>query len=101
MELENKTIVVTGASSGIGAAADSLFAAEGAKLVLGARRNDVLAALSGKIAEAGGTAVYLQGDVRDEGYAESLVDLATNQFGGLDGAFNNAGIVGAMQRYPR
>jgi len=100
MELQNKAIIVTGASSGIGAAAASLFAAEGARLVLGARRGEALAALADKIVRAGGEAVYLAGDVKDEGYAEALVDLATSQFGGLDGAFNNAGIVGSMQPIP-
>lgn len=96
MELENKSIVVTGASSGIGAAAALLFAAEGADVVLGARRSAELEALAGMINRSNGKAVYLAGDVRDEGYADALVDLAVNEFGGLDGAFNNAGILGEM-----
>jgi NAD(P)-dependent dehydrogenase (short-subunit alcohol dehydrogenase family) len=100
MELNNKTIIITGASSGIGAAAAVLFAAEGAKLVLGARRKEALAALVKRVVHTGGKAVYLAGDVKDEGYAEALVELATQRFGGLDGAFNNAGIVGDMQPLP-
>ena len=93
MELENKTIIVTGASSGIGAAAAKLFASEGANLVLGARRGAELEALAASIHPAADRAVVLAGDVRDAGYAAALVDLAGKAFGGLDGAFNNAGIV--------
>lgn len=100
MELENKSIVITGASSGIGAAAAKLFAEEGANLVLGARRSVELEALAATINSGGGRAVYLAGDVADESYAGALVDLAASEFGGLDGAFNNAGIVGTMGPVP-
>lgn len=100
MELESKTIIITGASSGIGAAAARLFASEGANVVLGARRFAELQALAETINQANGKAVFLAGDIKDEGYADALVDLAIKEFGGLDGAFNNAGIVGEMQPVP-
>lgn len=100
MELKNKSIIITGASSGIGAAAALLFAAEGASLVLGARRAAELEALARKIDQCDGRAVFLPGDVKDEGYADALVDLAVKAFGGLDGAFNNAGAVGEMKPIP-
>lgn len=100
MELESKTIIITGASSGIGAAAARLFASEGANVVLGARRFGELEALAETINQANGKAVLLAGNIKDEGYADALVDLATKEFGGLDGAFNNAGIVGEMQPVP-
>jgi NAD(P)-dependent dehydrogenase (short-subunit alcohol dehydrogenase family) len=96
MELNSKTIIVTGASSGIGAAASRLFAAEGGNVVLAARRAEELKALAAEINQGRGRAVYLAGDVKEEGYAEALVDLALKEFGSLDGAFNNAGIVGEM-----
>lgn len=96
MELSGKSIIVTGASSGIGAAAALLFAKEGADLVLGARRSSALKTVTEQIRQAGGRAVFLAGDVRDEAYAAALVELANRQFGRLDGAFNNAGIVGTM-----
>jgi NAD(P)-dependent dehydrogenase (short-subunit alcohol dehydrogenase family) len=96
MELKNKSIIVTGASSGIGAAAALLFAAEGANVVLGARRSAQMETLAGKINQNNGRAVFISGDVKDENYANALVDLAMKEFGGLDGAFNNAGIVGEM-----
>ena len=100
MELEKKSIVVTGASSGIGAAAALLFAAEGANLVLGARRLAELENLAQTINSSNGRAVFLAGDVKDEAYAAALVDLAVDKFDRLDGAFNNAGIVGEMGPIP-
>ncbi len=100
MELKDKTIIITGASSGIGAAAALLFAAEGANVVLGARREPELKTLVGQITQSNGKAVCLAGDVQDEDYAKALVELASKKFGGLDGAFNNAGKMGEMGPIP-
>lgn len=100
MELENKTIIITGASSGIGAAAAELFASEGANVVLGARRADRLETLTKQITQNNGHAIALAGDVKDPKYAQALVDLAVQKFGQLDGAFNNAGMVGDMGSVP-
>ena len=100
MELKDKTIIITGASSGIGAAAALLFASEGARVVLGARREPLLNKIVGQISQSNGRAVCLAGDVTDETYSKNLVDLAERQFGGLDGAFNNAGIMGEMGPVP-
>ncbi|MDW6025007.1 SDR family oxidoreductase [Mesorhizobium sp. BAC0120] len=94
--LTNKVTIVTGASSGIGRATAVLFAEQGAKVVATARRQSELDRLVSEIAEAGGDAVALAGDVVDEDHAEALVDLAVKRFGGLDIAFNNAGVVGQM-----
>jgi NAD(P)-dependent dehydrogenase (short-subunit alcohol dehydrogenase family) len=69
-------------------------------VVLGARRSAELEVLVGRINRGGGGAVFAAGDVKDDGYAEALVELAVKEFGALDGAFNNAGIVGAMQTAP-
>lgn len=96
MELKGKTILITGASSGIGAAAALLFAREGANLVLGARRSQELEQITGQITQANGKAVCLPGDVTQEDYAKALVDLALETYGQLDGAFNNAGIMGEV-----
>jgi NAD(P)-dependent dehydrogenase (short-subunit alcohol dehydrogenase family) len=93
-ELTNKVAIVTGASSGIGRAAAILFAEHGASIVMAARRQAELDAVASEIAAGGGQAVTLAGDVRDDGYARALVELATTKFGGLDIAFNNAGVVG-------
>lgn len=94
MELENKTIIITGASSGIGKAAAMLFAREGAHLVLGARRAPELEEITDEINASGGNATFLSGDVTEEVYSEALVELAEARFGALDGAFNNVGIMG-------
>jgi NAD(P)-dependent dehydrogenase (short-subunit alcohol dehydrogenase family) len=98
--LSNKVAIVTGASSGIGRAAAKLFAHEGAKVVVAARRRKELDTLVDEIAAAGGAAAALAGDVGDEAFARALVELATDRFGGLDVAFNNAGTLGAMRPTP-
>lgn len=100
MDLKNKTIIVTGASSGIGAAAALLFASKGANLVLGARREAELNRIVGQISQSNGKAVCVPGDVRNEAYAAALVTCAKDTFGGLDGAFNNAGMTGDMGPVP-
>lgn len=92
--LAKKVAIVTGASSGIGRATARLFAREGASVVVSGRRHAELDALVGEIEEAGGHAVAVAGDVRREEVAKALVDAAVTRFGGLDVAFNNAGVVG-------
>ena len=94
--LDGKVAIVTGASSGIGRATAKLFAQEGARIVVAARRQAELDALVKEIEASGGQAVAVAGDVKDEAYAKALVDAAVARFGGLDIAFNNAGIVGEM-----
>lgn len=94
--LNGKVAIVTGASSGIGRATAKLFAQEGARVVVAARRQAELDALVKEIEADGGQAVAVAGDVKDEAYAKALVDAAVARFGGLDIAFNNAGIVGEM-----
>ena len=92
--LADKVAIVTGASAGIGRATAKLFAAEGAKVVVGARRANELADLVKEIEVAGGKAVALAGDVRSEEYNKALVALAAKTYGRLDIAFNNAGVIG-------
>ncbi len=94
--LANKIAIVTGASTGIGYAAAKLFAREGAAVVVAARRAKLLDDLVGSIYEEGGKALAVAGDVADEDFAKALVDRAVSHFGGLDIAFNNAAILGAM-----
>ena len=89
-QLTGKVAIITGASSGIGYEAARLFAREGARLVVVARRQAELELLVAAIEADGGQAVPLAGDVRDE----AAVALAEHRFGGLDIAFNNAGMTG-------
>lgn len=98
--LENKVVIVTGASSGIGMATAQLFAREGAAVVVAARREVELDALVAVIRQEGGRALAVAGDVGDERFAQTLVDRTLENFGQLDVAFNNAGILGAMGPVP-
>ena len=90
--IEGKVVAITGASSGIGKATSLLLAGRGAKLVLGARRSDRLAAVAEQIAAAGGEAAYAPTDVRRRDDLSNLVKLAGERFGRLDVLVSNAGI---------
>ena len=88
--IENKVVVITGASSGIGEAAAKLLAANGAKVVLSARRAERLQKLS---AEIGKNAIFLQSDVSSAEDMRALAALAKETFGKIDVLFANAGIM--------
>ena len=90
--LTDRVAIVTGASSGIGRSTALLLAAAGARVVVGARRRGLLATLVDEIAGAGGEAVAVDGEVRDEHYADALVQTAVDTYGGLNIAVNNAGM---------
>ena len=88
----DKVVVITGASSGIGRATALLLAASGARLVLGARRQDRLTMLASSIEASGGEVAALPTDVARREDVAALVDLACRRFGRLDVLVNNAGI---------
>jgi NADP-dependent 3-hydroxy acid dehydrogenase YdfG len=90
--LENKVVAITGASSGIGAATALFLAEQGAKVVLGARRLEPLAALTARIAATGGEASHAAMDVTRRQDVAALVDLACERHGRLDVLVSNAGI---------
>ncbi|MEV8225119.1 SDR family oxidoreductase [Streptomyces sp. NPDC079167] len=89
---EGKVVAVTGASSGIGAATARLLAEGGAKLVLGARREERLAALADELREKGCEVAYTAVDVTRREDPARLVELARERFGRLDVLVGNAGI---------
>lgn len=89
--LDGRVAMITGASSGIGAAAARLFAAEGAAVVLMARRTEPLRDLAEEIRGLGGRALAVPGDVTRSPDVARAVERAVETFGHLDAAFNNAG----------
>ena len=90
--VENKVVIITGASSGIGEETARMLAANGAKVVLSARREDRLKKLA---AEIGENAAYLKSDVSNPDDMAALVKLAKEKFGRVDVLFANAGIMPA------
>jgi NADP-dependent 3-hydroxy acid dehydrogenase YdfG len=90
--IQDKVVVITGASSGIGEATALLLAERGAKVVLGARGLERLKDLADRIAKAGGEAAYAPTDVKRRGDVSNLVKLACERYGKIDVLVNNAGI---------
>lgn len=91
--VENKVVVITGASSGIGEASAKLLAHHGAKVVLGARRTERLEKIVEAIHREGGTAKFKAVDVTDREDVKAFIHFAKDQFGRVDVIFNNAGVM--------
>jgi NAD(P)-dependent dehydrogenase (short-subunit alcohol dehydrogenase family) len=92
--LQDRVIFVTGAASGIGAAAVRRFAEEGARVVAASRRAERLEALAAELGGEGLPVSWVVCDVRDEASVQAAVAAVVTEHGRLDGAFNNAGIGG-------
>lgn len=90
--LADKVVLVTGASTGIGAEAARLFAREGARVVLTARSAERLAEVTDEITATGGEASHVAADIKAASDVERVVDAVLERHGRLDGAFNNAGV---------
>ena len=91
--IQDKVVIITGASSGIGEATAKELASKGAKLVLSARREDRLKKLQEEIQNNGGQAIYKVTDVTSRKQMEELAEYALNEFGKIDVLINNAGIM--------
>lgn len=91
--IDDKVIIITGASSGIGEASAKLLAKKGARVVLGARREGNLKRIVAEIADFGGKAAYQVLDVTQPSENEDIVKLARERFGRVDAIFLNAGLM--------
>ena len=91
MDIHNKVVIITGASEGIGESTAKLLAAKGAKAVLAARSLDKLQVIAQAITAAGGEALAVQTDMRDEVAVKHLIAYTNQTFGRIDILVNNAG----------
>jgi NADP-dependent 3-hydroxy acid dehydrogenase YdfG len=91
--IKDKIVVITGASSGLGAATARLLSARGASVVLGARRQDRIQALARELTASGGKAIAMMTDVTDRARVKKLVDAAVREYGRVDVMINNAGLM--------
>jgi len=91
--LDSTVALVTGASSGIGAATATALAARGAAVALAARRRDRLDAVAADIRDHGGTALVLESDITGEQQANDAVERTVAELGRLDTLINNAGVM--------
>lgn len=91
--IAGKVVVITGASSGLGEATARLLSAEGAIVVLGARRADRIQSLAKELTGRGGKALAVTTDVTDRDQVKKLVDAAVQAYGRIDVLLNNAGLM--------
>jgi NAD(P)-dependent dehydrogenase (short-subunit alcohol dehydrogenase family) len=92
-QLHGKVALVTGGNAGIGKETAQLFAREGARVVIAARRQEEGEQVVAEIRSAGGEAIFVKTDVTEAGDCERAVERAVQTFGRLDVAFNNAGVL--------
>nr|ABX71095.1 Lct12 [Streptomyces rishiriensis] len=90
--MSEKIVLITGAGSGIGAAAARVFTRQGATVVLAGRRADPLRRLTGLLRENGASASWVAADVADPADVRAMVEFTLSEHGRLDAAFNNAGV---------
>src|SRR6516225_8326624 len=91
--IEGKVVVITGASSGLGEAAARHLSAEGASVVLGARRAKRVQSLANELSRNGGKALAIETDVSSFDQVKKLVDGAVQAYGRVDVMINNAGLM--------
>jgi len=91
---QDKVVLVTGASSGIGRACARQLGSEGARVVLAGRRRDRLEAVAAELTGLGAESLVVTGDVREEAVGHAWLAATLDHFGGLDGLVNAAGVIG-------
>jgi NAD(P)-dependent dehydrogenase (short-subunit alcohol dehydrogenase family) len=92
MRLQNKVALITGGTSGIGEAVAELFASDGARVAITGRNDSRGHAVTARILESGGKAIFVRTDVRHAAECKRAVDATLSSFGRLDILFNNAGV---------
>lgn len=92
-KLQGQVAIITGGSAGIGRATARLFAAEGAKVVIAARRSEKVGTVAGEIVKAGGECLAVPADVSKRAQVEHLVQTTLEHFGRIDILLNNAGVL--------
>lgn len=100
VNLDGKRIIVTGASTGIGAAAAEIMGSLGAKVLVAARSEGKLKKVADAVTEAGGEGQYLAADMGSEKDIKALTEKASDLWGGVDGVFANAGMSGPAAPMP-
>lgn len=93
MRFENKVVVITGAAGGVGRTLVTLFAKEGAQLMLADMNESGLQEAANEAKDFGSNVTYLAGNLREKDYCEQLIATAAETFGGVDILLNNAGII--------
>src|SRR3954467_1799437 len=93
IDFSGKVAIVTGAAAGMGLATANAFAGAGAAVVLADYKEDVVQAAAGRLVAAGHKAIAVRCDVSDDAQVEAMVERAVAEFGRLDVAFNNAGVM--------
>src|ERR1700744_4101010 len=96
INMKDKVVIITGAGSGIGAAAAELFAKEGASPMLTDIQESKLAEVTGAIQRSGGTVTFKVHDISREDQWKAVVDATIGQYGRIDILINNAGITGNL-----
>src|ERR1043165_6984825 len=96
LSFENKVALVTGAAAGMGLATAQAFAEAGAAVVLADFRGDAVKAEAQMLVAAGHKAIAIRCDVSDDAQVAAMVDRTVAEFGRLDAAFNNAGVMAAI-----
>ena len=99
MTIEKKTLIVTGASRGLGAAIATIGAVMGANVVITARSTEALQAVAGQIRAAGGRVLAVAGDVSQAEDCQAVIQKTLDQFGRIDGLINNAGVIEPIARF--
>lgn len=97
MSLKDKTVVITGGGSGLGADAAKAAHAAGAKVMLNGRNEAKLAEVASSIDPGGDAVAYFAGDIGEAGISARLIETAAERFGGVDVLYNNAGVFGIKE----